>query len=121
MHTPGTIAMRLAAVAAATTLSLGLVACGSGKSTSASSRSSSSSSAPAAAAGDGKVQIKDFKYAPETITVKAGTAVVVTNGDNQPHTFTSDETGAFDSGSIPAGGSPMAPITVMKAGTYAFH
>jgi len=119
MQQTGKIATRLATVAAAAVFTLGLAACGSDgpKTAGASSSSSSAANAPA---GDGKVDIKDFKYTPESITVKAGTPVMVTNSDNQPHTVTSDTAGKFDSSSIAASGSAPA-ITIAEPGTYAFH
>ena len=100
---------------AATMLVLGLAACGSGGATTASS--SSSATAPTASA----LTIKDFTFSPTPLTVKAGVAIEIHNDDNQPHTVTSDTTAAFDSGAVPAGGSPGTPVVVAMPGTYAFH
>lgn len=65
------------------------------------------------------IQIKDFKYAPGTLTVKAGEKVTVVNMDSAGHSVTADG-GSFDSGMVSSGtpGSFMAPTT---PGTYAFH
>lgn len=61
------------------------------------------------------VSIKNFAFAPSTITVSAGTAVTWKNEDGAAHTVTSD-TGAFDSGSIPSG--QTFTHTFKAAGTY---
>jgi plastocyanin len=55
-------------------------------------------SAPGAFAFDEpKVLIKDFMYAPMSLTVKAGTTVTWVNLDDEPHNVISD-TGLFRSG-----------------------
>ncbi|MGI8662819.1 MAG: cupredoxin domain-containing protein [Acidimicrobiales bacterium] len=119
MNSQRKLTTRLAVLAAGPVLVLGLAACGS---SSSSTKSSSSSGSGATAPSSGSaVSIKDFKYSPESVTVKAGTAVDIKNDDAQPHTFTSDTSGVFDSGSIRAGGSPDTPVVVMTAGEYAFH
>jgi len=100
-------------VIAAALLVLGLAGCGSGGATTATASSSTPAPSP--------LTIKDFTFSPTPITVKAGAAVEIHNDDNQPHTVTSDTSGAFDSGAIPAGGSPATPVVVAMPGTYAFH
>ena len=45
------------------------------------------------------IVIKDFDFAPMTLTVKAGTTVTWKNEDGEPHTVTSD-TGLFRSGGL---------------------
>ena len=57
-------------------------------------------------------------YAPNPITVAAGTAVTWTNNDSTAHTATGDN-GAFDSGTIPAGGS--FSFTFQTRGTFPYH
>ena len=69
-------------------------------------------------AKSGKVTIKDFKFSPKTLTVKAGSKITVKNSDSTTHTFTADK-GAFNSGDIDGGSS--ATVTVKKPGTYAYH
>ncbi len=49
------------------------------------------------------VTIKDFMFAPVTLTVKAGTLVTWVNRDDEPHTIFSD-TGLFRSGALDTGG-----------------
>ena len=55
--------------------------------------------ANAAEAGAGRVVIKDFMFAPTTITVKAGSVVTWLNKDEEPHTIFSDA-GLFRSGAL---------------------
>jgi len=45
------------------------------------------------------IVMKNFDFAPMTLTVKAGTTVTWKNGDEEPHTVTSD-TGLFRSGGL---------------------
>lgn len=67
------------------------------------------------------VEIKDFMFAPPTVTVAAGGTVTWTNRDDAPHTATA--TGAFDTGTIRTGRS--AQVTAKQAGRVpyvcAFH
>ena len=62
---------------------------------------------PAASGETVTVDMKNIKFVPENVTVKAGTTVKWTNSDTPPHTVTkSDGPGAdFDSGSIDPGGT----------------
>jgi len=46
-----------------------------------------------------EVDILDFKYVPEAITVSAGDTVTWTNSDEAPHTATADDE-AFDTGDL---------------------
>ena len=55
----------------------------------------SGTGSPAAAAGD-QVTIDNFAFAPATLTVKAGTTVVWTNHDEEPHTVAASD-GSFHS------------------------
>ena len=56
--------------------------------------SESSSPAPSSASGDGNtVVMKDIKFVPEEITVKAGTAITWTNEDSAPHDVVNAEDG----------------------------
>lgn len=58
---------------------------------------------PAVATGPGQaIAIKDFKYGPADVTIKAGTAVVFNNDDAVGHTATADD-GSWDSGMIDPG------------------
>jgi plastocyanin len=82
-----------------------------------SSGSASASSAPAATGTD--VTIKDFKFSPETLSVKVGDKVTFKNSDGQPHTATSDNSGDFDAGAVDPGSSKV--VTFDKAGTFTYH
>jgi plastocyanin len=53
-------------------------------------------------AAETEVKIDNFTFNPQTITVKAGTTVVWTNGDDIPHTATS-KTGVFRSKALDTG------------------
>ena len=57
---------------------------------------------PLSAATPGQVLIKDFMFAPATLTVKAGTTVTWANKDEEPHTVFSD-TGLFRSNAMDTG------------------
>jgi plastocyanin len=64
------------------------------------------------------VDIKNFSFSPNPITVKAGTAITVVNDDNVTHTFTANK-GAFDTGDL--NGGQRGSVTVDRAGAYAYH
>jgi len=74
------------------------------------------SSAPAAS-GE-QVTISDFKFAPETVTVSAGTTVTWTNADSTQHTATADD-GSFDSGVLAQNATYSE--TFDTPGTYTYH
>jgi plastocyanin len=79
------------------------------------------------ATGATTVAIQNFTFAPQTLTVKAGTKVTWKNDDSTPHTVTSTDggstsastTGLFDSGQLAQGGS--FSFTFTKAGTYHYE
>lgn len=62
------------------------------------------------------VDIADFKFKPEAVTVKAGTKVTWINQDVAPHTATAS--GAFDTGTLKKGDEKT--LTLKKAGSYAY-
>jgi plastocyanin len=70
--------------------------------------------ASAAQAGE-QARIVDFNYAPNRLTVKAGTEVTWTNTGQRPHTAT-DRGGTFDTKPISPGTS--AKVTLSTPGTY---
>lgn len=65
------------------------------------------------------VTIRDYLYKPASITVPVGTTVEFTNRDSTPHTATSKEPGAFESGSIDTG--KTGEVTLEKTGTFAYY
>ncbi len=112
----------IAAATVLSTLALLLSACGGGDSTSTQSQSTPSSSAQTgseAGAGSQAVKIVNYAFSPPSITVAKGTTVEFTNSDSTPHTATSKQSGAFDSGPIKPGKS--AELTFDQPGTYAYY
>jgi plastocyanin len=69
------------------------------------------------AAASGGVTIKDFKYAPASISVSVGDSITWTNQDIAPHTATAND-GSFDTGSLSKGKS--GSVTFSKAGTFPY-
>ena len=65
-----------------------------------------------------KVRIADFKYAPETVTVKAGTEVTWTNSDDATHTATADDS-SFDTGDLDKGDAKS--VTFDQAGSFTYY
>jgi plastocyanin len=88
--------------------------CGSGDGATATAPSGGASSSTPSS-----ISIRDFKFSPDTISVRSGARVRVMNSDSAPHTVTADDGHSFDSGTVQAGasGSVQAP----RAGTYAYH
>ena len=70
------------------------------------------------ARGAVRIDITDFKYKPEAVTVKAGTKVTWINNDRSPHTATDTATGAFDTGTLKKG--EKKTLKLNKPGTYAY-
>jgi plastocyanin len=85
-----------------------LAACSSSGSTTATTAAPASpttSSGPASStATSDAITIKNFSFAPASITVKPGATVTVTNKDQVAHTITSSK-GSFDTGDIGSGQS----------------
>lgn len=78
-----------------------------------------------APAGDARpsadVQVVDFDYDPDPVTVEAGGSVTWENEDTASHTASSDD-GApseFDTGTLEEGDSKK--VTLDEPGTYAYH
>lgn len=71
-------------------------------------------------AADAKtVAMKDFKFAPQSITINVGDTITWQNGDQAIHTATADD-GSFNTGDVAIGASSQA-ITFNNAGTFAFY
>lgn len=84
--------------------------------TSTPSESQSSQSVNSEAA----ITIQNFAFSPNTVTVKPGEKITVTNKDTVGHTVTSDDGTSFDTGILGQGQS--ATITApTKPGTYGFN
>jgi plastocyanin len=63
------------------------------------------------------ITIRNFKFAPNPLTVKVGGTVAVTNGDGTNHSLTADD-GSFDTGVFSSG---SRTIQLPRAGTFTFH
>jgi plastocyanin len=109
-----------------------LAACGGGSAASpsvpaaTSAAPAASSAAPAAgacaestAAGTVAVSIKDFAFAPATITAKVGDVITFKNEDATAHTATVIDGGACTTPNIESGNADG--LTFTAAGTYKFH
>jgi plastocyanin len=70
-----------------------------------------------AAAGKAEVKIDNFSFSPVTLTVKAGTQITWTNGDDIPHTVVS-EGHTFKSKVL--GNGEKFTFTAGKPGTYSY-
>jgi plastocyanin len=111
-------------------IALALAACGSDDSGETSSGpESTSGTATTGASGNGpapsgeaersaKVEIVEFTYGPDPVTVQAGGKVIWLNQDTAPHTATADD-GSFDTGVLERG--KLKSETFKQAGTFAYH
>jgi plastocyanin len=64
-----------------------------------------------------EVEIEDFAYAPDPVTIEEGGKVTWKNRDAAPHTATADD-GSFDTGTIEEG--KLKSETFKEPGTYAY-
>jgi plastocyanin len=64
-----------------------------------------------------KVEIVDFAYDPDPVTVQAGGKVIWLNQDSDAHTATAED-GSFDTGSLEEG--KLKSETFKEVGTYAY-
>ena len=64
-----------------------------------------------------KVEIEDFAYDPDPVTVAAGGKVTWINRDSEPHTATAED-GSFDTGSLDEG--KLGSESFKEPGTYAY-
>ncbi len=93
---------------------------GSGDSSSSEATPATSPGSAATPRGGARaVTIKDYKYAPPSLTVPVGTTVKFSNQDSTPHTATSKESGGFESGPIDTGES--ATVKLEKTGTFDYY
>jgi plastocyanin len=80
--------------------------------------SSGSEPAPSGeAARSEKVEIVEFAYQPDPVTVQVGGKVIWLNEDTAPHTATADD-GSFDTGTLEQG--KLGSETFKRAGTYPY-
>jgi plastocyanin len=111
--------MRAAIACAGVVGAIALTGCGGDDSGStASSESSTTASATTTAESTDKVDISDFKFVPESVTVEAGAELTWTNSDDAPHTATADDS-SFDTGDLDQGDSKA--ITFDEPGTFSYY
>ncbi|MBI3537960.1 MAG: cupredoxin domain-containing protein [Chloroflexi bacterium] len=65
------------------------------------------------------INIKDFVFAPKTITVKKGTTITWINLDQAKHTVSADNRAQFDSRDMPSG--KQFSFTFASAGTFPYY
>ena len=95
-----------------------IVALACGFAIAVSGRASHSTASAATGAVAGKiVTISNFKFAPKSVTIKAGSSVTWSNGEGM-HTVTADD-GSFRSPNLAAGKSYSHTFT--NAGTYRYY
>jgi plastocyanin len=109
-------------------MAFGLSACGGGDdgdtstvtepAESSTEESGSNANAPAPsgeAPRAAKVEIANFAYGPDPVTVQVGGKVIWLNQDSAPHTATADD-GSFNTGTLKEG--KLKSETFKQAGTY---
>lgn len=64
-----------------------------------------------------KVEIEDFVYYPDPVTIEEGGKVIWQNEDSAPHTATAED-GSFDTGTLEEG--KLKSETFKEVGTYAY-
>jgi len=111
-HPPTGVVLPLFVVIAAL-----LVGCGGGNDDAG--RTSTAASGASKSAATKAVTIRDYTYAPATITVPKGSTVTFTNRDSTPHTATSKQSGLFESGSLDTGES--GAVTLDETGSFAYY
>jgi|1185.fasta_scaffold864608_1 plastocyanin len=106
-------------IAAVCAAALFLGACGgsSGSDDSTQADSATMGSTQSSGSVGDAVSIKDFAYAPPSLTINKGTTVSFTNNDTTEHTATASG-GGFDTGSIAAGKTKS--VTLDSSGTFAY-
>jgi plastocyanin len=110
-------------------ISLTLFACGgggdsttdAGATTDTAAESSESGGSSPAPSGEAqrseKVEIVEFSYQPDPVTVQVGGKVIWQNEDTAPHTATADD-GSFDTGTLARG--KLKSETFKQAGTFTY-
>ena len=126
--------LRLLLAPALIAIAVGLVACGGDgedetATDGAAATATEANGAEAEPAGDSaaapsgeaqraeKVEIVEFTYNPDPVTVQTGGKVIWQNEDTAPHTATADD-GSFDTGTLERG--KLKSETFKQAGTYPY-
>lgn len=105
---------RTLVVAAVVSLALALAACGDDDAAVDDTADTDAASASGAAVDEATVDIVEFAFDPDGITVAAGGTVTFTNSDGFAHTAEADD-GSFDTGNL-EGDAVSDPITFDEAG-----
>jgi plastocyanin len=106
-------------------LALASGGCGGDDEPSGAGSSSSTTGSQATGGGSAEakatVDIKDFKFVPEAVKVKAGGAVTFANSDKAKHNAQTDNSadGAFNTDDLQKGESKA--VTFEEPGTYAYY
>ena len=74
--------------------------------------------AASARAADVDVKIDNFVFTPQTLTIKPGTTVTWTNGDDIPHSLVASQQGLFRSRAMDTG--ETFRFTFTSAGTFEY-
>jgi plastocyanin len=74
---------------------------------------------PASSGNSTELEIDNFAFSPETITIKKGTKLTWTNKDSVEHTVTGDDGKGPDSGPLSQG--ETYSYTFNEAGSFAYH
>ncbi|MFN2623621.1 MAG: cupredoxin family copper-binding protein [Chthoniobacterales bacterium] len=72
-----------------------------------------------AAGGKNQIEIKDFHFSPETLTVKSGEKITWINRDDEPHTIVSVEKQFKKSPALDT--NQEFTITASAPGTYSYY
>jgi len=83
-------------------------------------KADTTTSATPAAAATNAIDIEEFVFEPDPVTVKAGAKITIRNADKAPHTLTEEgQSPSFDSGTIK--GRKAGSVTFAKAGTFKYY
>jgi len=104
-------------VAAVVTIAAGAFAVGRGAASDSGSSTATASGTSAPQGPVTAVAIKDFAFAPETVTVKVGSAITWTNGDDTAHSVKSAD-GSFVSQDLQQGQTFSMPFTAPGTHPY---
>jgi plastocyanin len=75
--------------------------------------------ASSTSAGETKIEIKDFAFSPQTITVKSGEKITWINRDEEPHTIVSVEKQFKKSRALDT--DEQFTVTAGAPGTYSYY
>jgi plastocyanin len=107
--------MKAAIVCAGIAAAIAFSGCGGDDSGSTTSSGPPPATAPAESTNE--IDIADFKYMPDAVTVTAGSKVTWTNSDDAAHTASADDD-SFDTGDLDQGDSKT--VTLDEPGTYSY-